>query len=63
MNSEKRLSLSIARMFLITNSLQLKQNMNAEFYRRELLRQQQDFREVHQQDLIENEGIAKFPKF
>ena len=30
----KRLSLSIARKFLITNSLQLKQNKNAEFYRR-----------------------------
>ena len=29
----------------------------------ELLRQQQDFREVHQQDLIKNEGIAKIPKF
>ena len=29
----------------------------------ELLRQQQDFREVHQQDLIETEGIAKIPKF
>ena len=30
MSSEKRLSLSIAKKFLITNSLQLKQNMNAE---------------------------------
>ena len=33
MSSEKRLSQSIARKFLITNSLQLKQNKNAEFYR------------------------------
>ena len=33
MSSEKRLSQSIARKFLITNSLQLKQNMNAESYR------------------------------
>ena len=32
--AKKRLSLSIARKFLITNSLQLKQNMNAKFYRR-----------------------------
>ena len=29
----------------------------------ELLRQQQDFREVHQQDLFKDEGIAKIPKF
>ena len=33
MNSEERLSLNIARKFLITNSSQPKQNMNAEFYR------------------------------
>ena len=33
MNKEKRLSQSIAKKFLITNSLQLKQNKNAEFYR------------------------------
>ena len=33
----KQLSLSIARKFLITNSLQLKQNMNAEFYRENYL--------------------------
>ena len=29
----------------------------------ELLRHQQDFREVHQQDLFKEEGIAKIPKF
>ena len=29
----------------------------------ELLRQQQDFREVHQQDLTKNEGISKIPEF
>ena len=34
MNSEKRLSLNIARKFRITNSLQLKQNKIAEFYKR-----------------------------
>ena len=34
MNSEERLSQSVARKFLITNSLQLKQNKIAEFYRR-----------------------------
>ena len=34
MNSEKRLSQKIVRKFHSTNSLQLKQNINAEFYRR-----------------------------
>ena len=34
MNSEKLLSLSVAKKFLITNSLQLKQNMNAEFHKK-----------------------------
>ena len=29
----------------------------------ELLRQQQDFREVHQQDLMKHKKIAKIPKF
>ena len=33
MSKEKRLSQIVARKFLITNSLQLKQNKNAEFYR------------------------------
>ena len=50
MDSEKRLSLSIARKFLITNS----------FLQEELLRQQQDFREVHQQDLIKMKKLQKF---
>ena len=40
--------------------LQLKQNKNAEFYRGELLRQQQDFREVHQQDLTKMKELQKF---
>ena len=34
--------------------------MNAEFYRGELLRQQQDFSEVHQQDLIKMKELQKF---
>ena len=34
MNSENRLSLSVARKFLITNSKQLEQNKNAKFYRK-----------------------------
>ena len=60
MSSEKRLSLSIARKFLITNSLQLKQNMKRRILQEELLRQQQDFREVHQQNLNEMKELQKF---
>ena len=60
MNIEKRLSLSIARKFLITISLQLKQNKNAKFYRENYGRQQQDFREVHQQNLTEMKELQKF---
>ena len=47
MSKEKRLSQSVARKFLITNSKQLEQNKNAKFYKRNYGRQQQDFREVH----------------
>ena len=36
---------------------------NRRILREELLRQQQDFREVHQQDLMKHEGIAKIPGF
>ena len=60
MSSGKRLSLSIARKFLITNSLQLKQNMNAEFYRENYGGNNRDFREVHQQDLIKMKELQKF---
>ena len=34
--------------------------MNAEFYRRNYSQQQQDFREVHQQDLIKMKELQKF---
>ena len=60
MSKEKRLSQNVARKSLITNSLQLKQNKIAEFYREKLLRQQQDFREVHQQDLTKMRELQKF---
>ena len=60
MNSEERLSLNMVRKFFITNSLQLKPNKIAEFYKEELLRQQQDFREVHQQDLMKMKELQKF---
>ena len=58
MNSEKRLSLSIARKFLIMNSLQL--NQRCRILQEELLRQQQDFREVHQQDPMKMKELQKF---
>ena len=61
MNKDERLSQNVARKFLITNSMQLKQNKNAKFYlQEELWRQQQDFREVHQQNLTEMEELRKF---
>ena len=60
MSKEKRLSQSVARRFLITNSLQLKQNKNAKIPQGELLRQQQDFREVRRQNLTEMKELQKF---
>ena len=53
MNSEERLSLNTVKKFFITNSLQLKPKKDRKVLQEELLRQQIDFREVHQQDLIE----------
>ena len=57
---KKRLSQSVARKFLITNSLQLKQNKNAKFHREKLWRQKHDFREVHQKNLTEMKELQKF---
>ena len=50
MSKEKRLSQSVARKFVITNSLQLKQNKSAEFYSPE----------VHQQDLTKMKELQRF---
>ena len=58
MRKEKRLSQSVARKFLITNSLQLKQNKNAKLCKKNY--EQQDFREVHQQSLSEMEELREF---
>ena len=60
MNKDERSSQNAARKFLITNSKQLEQNKNAKFYKKELWRQQKDFREVHQQNLTEMEELRKF---
>ena len=54
MSSEKRLSLSIARKF----AAQAEQERR--ILQGELLRQQQDFREVHQQDLTKMKELQKF---
>ena len=62
MNSEKRLSQSIARKLLITNSLQLKQNMNAEFYRKNYCDNNRIYVKFIKRS-YKNEGIAKIPKF
>ena len=60
MNSEERLSLNTVRKFFITNSLQLKPNKIAKFYKKNYCGQQQDFREVHQQDLLKHQELQKF---
>ena len=37
MNKDERLSQSVARKFLITNSKQLEQNKNAKFYKKNIM--------------------------
>ena len=63
MNSEERLSLNAVKKFFITNSSQLMPNKIAKILQEELLRQQQDFREVHQQDLMKHQELQKIPEF
>ena len=53
----------MVRKFFITNSLQLKPNKIAEFYKKNYCDNQQDFREVHQQDLLKMKELSKIPKF
>ena len=60
MNSEERLSLNAVKKFFITNSQQLKPEQDRKILQEELLRQQQDFREVHQQDLMKHQELQKF---
>ena len=63
MSKGKRLSQSVARKFLITNSKQLEQNKDAKFYRRNYGVSNrifvQDFREVQQQNLTEMKELQK----
>ena len=49
-----------ARKFLITNSKQLEHEQERKILQEELWRQQQDFREVHQQNLTEMKELRKF---
>ena len=60
MNKDERSSQNVARKFLITNSKQLVQNMNAKFHRKNYGVSKKDFREVHQQSLTEMEELRKF---
>ena len=60
MNSEKRLSLNIARKFLITNSLQLKQNKIAEFYKKNYCDNNRIFVKFINKDLIKMKELQKF---
>ena len=60
MNSEERLSLNTVKKFFITNSLQLKPNKIEKILQEELLRQQQDFCEVHQKDVMKMKELQKF---
>ena len=60
MSKEKRSSKSVARKFLITNSLHAAQaEQDCRILQGELLRQQQDFREVHQQDQTKMKELQK----
>ena len=60
MNSAKRLSLNIARKFVITNFLQLKHNKIEEFYKKNYFDNKRNFREIHQQDLTKMKELQKF---
>ena len=50
----------IAKKFFITNLLAAQAEQDRRILQEELLRQQQDFREVHQQDLIKMKELQKF---
>ena len=58
MNKDEQLSQNVARKFLITSSKQLEQERK--ILQEELWRQQQDFRELHQQNLTEMKELQKF---
>ena len=59
MNSEECSSLSAVKKFFITNSSQHIAEQDRKILHEEL-RQQQEFREVHQQDLMKHLELQKF---
>ena len=60
MNSEKRLSLNMVRKVLHHEILATQAEQDRRILQEELSRQQQDFREVHQQDLKMMKELQKF---
>ena len=60
MSREKRSSQNVARKFLITNSFAAQAEQERRILQEELLRQQQDFREVHQQNHTKMKEVQKF---
>ena len=60
MNSEKRLSQSYCEKVSHHELLAAQAEQNRRILQEELLRQQQDFREVHQQDLLKQKELQKF---
>ena len=60
MSKEKRLSQSVARKFLHHELLAAQAEQERRILQGEQLRQQQDFREVHQQDLTQMKELQKF---
>ena len=60
MNSEERLSLSAMKKFLHHELLAAHAEQDRKVLQEELLRQQKEFREVHQQDLMKHLELQKF---
>ena len=58
MNSEEQLSLNMVKKFCI-NEILAQAEQNCKILQEELLRQQQDFYEVHQQDLMKMKELQK----
>ena len=62
MNSEGTIIAEYGEKVLHHEFLAAQAEQNRRILQEELLRQQQDFREVHQQDLMKMKEIAKIPK-
>ena len=62
MNNEKTIIAEYGEKVLHHEPLAAQAAQNRRILREELLRQQQDFRKVHQQDLMNMKELQKFPK-